>query len=92
MNKTRSLEGKTLNDTYLVGPLIGQGGMGAIFEASHLRLSRKVALKVILSGRIGNPEAMQRFQREAEGHGPARPPPHHRRVDFNQTEDGRLTS
>src|SRR5215468_1488886 len=45
---------------------IGRGGMGVVYEARQLSLNRKVALKVLKSGLGFNPEAVQRFQREAE--------------------------
>jgi serine/threonine-protein kinase len=45
---------------------IGQGGMGAVFEATDLRLHRKVAIKVLVGKFFGNPAALRRFEREAE--------------------------
>jgi serine/threonine-protein kinase len=44
---------------------IGQGGMGRVFVAEHVRLGRKVALKVLRSEFSKNPEAVQRFFTEA---------------------------
>ena len=43
--------------------LLGQGGMGAVYEADHLESGRRVALKA-LSHRLDSPEARQRFLRE----------------------------
>jgi hypothetical protein len=45
---------------------IGRGGMGAVYEAEQLSLRRRVALKVLRFGSVSDPEAIQRFQREAE--------------------------
>jgi hypothetical protein len=45
---------------------IGRGGMGAVYEAEQLSLRRRVALKVLRFGTVSDPEAIQRFQREAE--------------------------
>jgi serine/threonine protein kinase len=57
---------RTIEARYRLDRRIGQGGMGAVFEATDLRLRRKVAVKV-LSGRLfGNLAALRRFEREAE--------------------------
>jgi len=80
--------GELLQQTYRVERLIGEGRMGKVYEASHLRLPRRFAIKVMLPGFADNPEAMKRFRREAEltsrlGH-------HNivEVVDFNQTDAG----
>lgn len=58
--------GSVIAETYAVEVLLGRGGMGAVFLASHLRLpGKKVAVK-ILHTEIANPEVLQRFRREAE--------------------------
>jgi eukaryotic-like serine/threonine-protein kinase len=44
---------------------IGAGGMGRVFVAEHVRLGRRVALKVLRSEFSGNLEAVQRFFSEA---------------------------
>jgi serine/threonine-protein kinase len=45
---------------------LGHGGMGVVYLARHLPLSRTVALKMILAGRHAPPEVVARFLREAE--------------------------
>jgi len=51
---------------YQVLQLLGTGGMGSVYLARQARLSRLVALKVILAGPEANPERLARFRREAE--------------------------
>jgi WD40 repeat protein/tRNA A-37 threonylcarbamoyl transferase component Bud32 len=50
---------------YLLLERLGEGGMGQVFKARHQRLERTVALKVIRKDRLTNPDAIERFQREA---------------------------
>jgi len=44
---------------------IGEGGMGVVYEALHLHLDRRVAVKVIHPLNVESPEARTRFLREA---------------------------
>jgi dipeptidyl aminopeptidase/acylaminoacyl peptidase len=45
--------------------LIGAGGVGEVYSARDERLGRQVALKVLAEGRGIDPQARQRFEREA---------------------------
>jgi WD40 repeat protein len=49
---------------YVVGRLIGRGGMGAVYEAEQNNPRRPVALKVIRPG-AASPDVVKRFAREA---------------------------
>ena len=49
---------------YQLLSVLGQGGMGVVYEARHLRLDRHVALKVIRAER-STPDLCDRFQTEA---------------------------
>ena len=61
------LVGSTLHDTYYVSRVIGEGGMGRVYEARHTRISSKrYAIKVLHAEYARNPEIRQRFQHEAE--------------------------
>src|SRR5262249_46748811 len=46
--------------------VIGEGGMGVVYRARHIRLENIVALKMIRSGRLATTDARRRFEREAK--------------------------
>ena len=59
--------GKVLGETYEIARLVGEGGMGRVYEARHLRLpDRRFAVKVMHPEFARQPEVVARFQREAE--------------------------
>jgi serine/threonine-protein kinase len=65
-----SLEvGQLVDNKYRIVRLIGEGGMGAVFEGENVRINRKVAIKVLHAAFAGNAEVMQRFEREAQAAG-----------------------
>ncbi|MCG8556975.1 MAG: protein kinase [Proteobacteria bacterium] len=57
--------GRVLDERYRVTELLGEGGMGAVFVAEHLKLRKQVALKLIRPDFAGNGEVAARFAREA---------------------------
>src|SRR5256885_59809 len=61
-----ALVGAVLQDSYRLTRLIGQGGMGAVYEAVQLRLNKRVAVKLMAPDLSANEEALARFRREAE--------------------------
>ncbi|MFO0659083.1 MAG: serine/threonine-protein kinase [Polyangiaceae bacterium] len=62
-----TLIGATLGDSYRIVRAIGEGGMGRVYEARHVRLpNRRYAVKVLHAEYSRQNETVMRFQREAE--------------------------
>jgi serine/threonine-protein kinase len=51
---------------YRLDALIGEGGMGSVWAATHLGLNRAVAIKFISREFVKSPEALRRFDAEAK--------------------------
>src|SRR5881396_189002 len=66
--------GQILDDKYRLERLLGQGGMGAVYLATHLGTDRYVALKLIAPQFMRNSEFVERFKREARAAGRLRHP------------------
>jgi serine/threonine-protein kinase len=60
-----SLLGIALEDRYRIVREIGRGGMGAVYEAEHVELGKRVAVKVMLEKYADDADAVARFRREA---------------------------
>jgi eukaryotic-like serine/threonine-protein kinase len=58
-------EGQILAGKFRIERVLGQGGMGIVVAATHLQLDERVALKFLLPEALANPEAVERFAREA---------------------------
>jgi len=61
------LVGQVLADSYEVMRVLGEGGMGRVYEAKHTRLTgKRFAIKLLHPDLARQPEVVTRFQREAE--------------------------
>ncbi len=61
--------GQVIEGKYRIIRLLGEGGMGAVYEGENLRIHRRVAIKVLHAGIAENIDAVQRFEREAQAAG-----------------------
>jgi tetratricopeptide (TPR) repeat protein/predicted Ser/Thr protein kinase len=56
--------GTSVGSRYEIVRLLGQGGMGAVYQAHDRELERQVAIKVIRADMAANPEILRRFKQE----------------------------
>jgi eukaryotic-like serine/threonine-protein kinase len=82
--------GRTIADKYFVNGLIGSGGMGQVYKATHITLDRLVALKMLNKSFLSDASMVQRFHREARAASKLNHPNCISIQDFGQTEDGAL--
>ncbi len=61
--------GDIIDGKYRIIRLIGEGGMGAVYEGENMRIHRRVAIKVLHAGIAQTGEAIARFEREAQAAG-----------------------
>lgn len=57
--------GTVLDARYRMGRQLGSGGMGAVFEATHIALKRRYAIKFLRVELAGRSRSLGRFEREA---------------------------
>jgi serine/threonine-protein kinase len=84
------LIGQVLDGRYRIDHVIGQGGMGAVYRATHLSMGKPVALKVIRSEHASDLDAVRRFQREARAASLLDHPHTIRVFDSGESEEGLL--
>jgi len=80
--------GVTLKGTYEIVRKIASGGMGSVYEATHVRLGQRVAVKVLRPECLDKPELLARFAHEAEIVANLRHPHIVTVLDVDKTEDG----
>jgi serine/threonine protein kinase len=65
-DKVRSKLQDAIGEAFVLGELLGRGGMGIVYRAREVALDRDVALKVLAFDPVLNPDAYARFEREAK--------------------------
>jgi serine/threonine-protein kinase len=84
------LVGHLLDGSYEVLRVIGEGGMGRVYEARHTRLhTKRFAVKLLHHELARQPEVVTRFQREAEAASVLTHPNVVGVYDVNTSADGR---
>ncbi|HEU4614069.1 MAG TPA: serine/threonine-protein kinase, partial [Kofleriaceae bacterium] len=86
---TAELVGATLSGRYLVTRKVGQGGMGAVYEATHTLIGKRVAVKVLLEKYAQREAIVKRLKQEAQLASSIGNEHIIDITDFGNTEDGR---
>ena len=81
--------GEIIADRYELVGLLGEGGMGAVFEAKQVKLERPVAIKLMHAQYGMDADARARFEREAKVSAALHHPHAVKIFDFGE-DDGRL--
>src|SRR5579885_1680971 len=88
--RVRSLPavGTLIAGKYQTVRILGEGGMGCVYEAKHVRLGQRVALKFLQPRLLEDHQAVGRFEREARNASALRSAYTARIFDVDQTPDG----
>ncbi len=81
------LTGKLLDGRYRIEKVLGRGGMGVVYQATHIHIDTQVAVKVLNHELVSNQAAIERFRREAKAAGRIHHPNAIQVTDFGVAED-----
>ena len=82
------LIGMVVGERYRIEALIGEGGVGRVYAARHVRMSRRFAIKVPFGDLAHDPKMKRRFLREADAAGKLAHPNVGAVLDVGETERG----
>src|SRR3989449_7454097 len=82
------LVGQVVADRYHVVKKLGEGGMGQVYLAEHVKMGRRSAIKVMNPSMVHDPDAVARFNREAANASRINHPNVCAIYDFGETSDG----
>jgi protein kinase-like protein len=82
------LVGQVVADRYHVIKKLGEGGMGQVYLAEHVKMGRRSAIKVMNPSMVHDPDAVARFNREAANASRITHPNVCAIYDFGETPDG----
>ena len=88
LSASGDLVGSIIADRYHVISKLGEGGMGQVYLAEHVRMGRKSAVKVMNPGMVNDADAISRFNREASNASRISHPNVAAIYDFGETSDG----
>src|SRR5215210_2898768 len=84
------LVGTIVAERYHIISKLGEGGMGQVYLAEHVKMGRKSAVKVMNPGMVENVDAISRFNREAANASRINHPNVAGIYDFGETAEGMI--
>ncbi|MBY0490139.1 MAG: protein kinase [Gemmatimonadaceae bacterium] len=87
-NEAGDLVGQVIADRYLVQKKLGEGGMGAVYLAKHVRLPKQAAIKVLRPEMLADSASVARFNQEAANASQIEHEGVARVFDYGETADG----
>ena len=82
------LVGEVVADRYHIKKKLGEGGMGQVYLAEHVKMGRRCAIKIMSPGSMNDADAISRFNREAANASRINHPHVCAIYDFGETQDG----
>lgn len=82
------LVGTMVQNRYRIIGRLGEGGMGVVYEAEHVEIEKKMALKVLRDDFSNKPDVVERFRQEARSASKVGNPHIVDVTDFGQLKDG----
>ena len=90
LGEAPQLIGRVIAGRYRILSKLGEGGMGAVYQAEQISLKRTVAIKLLRPDVSASPMLLRRFNAEAEAVAKLRHPNTVNIYDFGQDSDGTL--
>ncbi|MBN2714962.1 MAG: protein kinase [Deltaproteobacteria bacterium] len=87
-NVKDTLVGATIENRYRISRRRGGGGRGVVYEAMHVEIEKKMAIKVLRDDFSNKPEVVERFRQEARSASRVGNPHIVDVTDFGQLRDG----
>ncbi len=83
-----SLIGRAIEGKYRIRGRVGAGGMGTVYRAHRILIGDEVAIKILHAEHVSQPQAVERFRREAQAAARLKHPNAVLIYDFGVTSDG----